>query len=127
MGEVVGLVDLREAVGRLRAGQVDLAERAAEAPVTIGEERRVEVPAVGLLAEAHVHRDPRGGGATEQRLERLRRHLGLEELVEVGADPLGEVRRERHLRVDDQLDAVARRRVEEREHPLDDRPRGVPS
>jgi len=31
-------------------------------------------------------------GAPEQGLERLGRHLGLEELVEVGADPLGKVR-----------------------------------
>src|SRR3989442_14397952 len=51
----------------------------------------------------------------------LRWHLGLEELVEVLADALGEVRRQRHLRIDDQLDVVARRRVEERPHPLDDR------
>ena len=73
------------------------------------------------FSEAHVHGHARGGGAAQQRLERLRRHLGLEELVEVGTDPLREVRRQRHLRIHDQLDAVARRRVEERQHPLDDR------
>src|SRR5436309_9355537 len=43
VGEVVGLVDLGEAVGRLRAGQVNLAEGAEQAPVTPGEQRRVEI------------------------------------------------------------------------------------
>src|SRR5262249_29579854 len=44
-----------------------------------------------------------------------------EELVVVLADALGKVRRQRHLRVHDQLDAVARRGLEERQHALDDR------
>src|SRR6266480_3549647 len=120
VGEVVGLEDLGEPVRGLRAGQVDLAKRPAEASVPVGEERRVEVLSLGFLAEAHVHRDPRLGRAGEERLERLGRHLGLEELVEVGADLLGEVRRERHLRVGDQLDALPRRLGEQTQHPLDD-------
>src|SRR5256886_11431822 len=120
VGEVVGLEDLGEPVRGLRAGQVDLAKRSAEASVPVGEERRVEVLSLGFLAEAHVHRDPRLGRAGEERLERLGRHLGLEELVEVGADLLGEVRRERHLRVGDQLDALPRRLGEQTQHPLDD-------
>ena len=120
MGEVVGLEDLGEPVRGLRAGQVDLAKRPAEASVPVGEERRVEVLSLGFLAEAHVHRDPRLGRAGEERLERLGRHLGLEELVEVGADLLGEVRRERHLGVGDQLDAVPDRMLEQGQHPLHD-------
>src|SRR3989441_1857197 len=120
VGEVVGLVHLGEAVGRLRAGQVDLAEGAEQAPVTPGEQRRVEIRAVRLLAKADVHGDPRLRGALQQRLQRLGRHLGLEELVEVAADLLGEVRGERHLRIDDQLDAVAGRALEQDEHALDD-------
>src|SRR5213083_1588351 len=120
VGEVVGLVDLGEAVGRLRAGQVNLAEGAEQAPVTPGEQRRVEIRAVRLLAKADVHGDPRLRGAPQQRLQRLGRHLGLEELVEVAADLLGEVRGERHLRIDDQLDAVAGRALEQDEHALDD-------
>src|SRR3989441_1819280 len=101
VGEVVGLVDLGEAVGRLRAGQVNLAEGAEQAPVTPREQRRIEVRAVRLLAKADVHGDPRLRGAPEQRLQRLGRLLGLEELLEVAADLLGEVRGERHLRIDD--------------------------
>src|SRR5690349_20219040 len=93
VGEVVGLVDLGEAVGGLRAGQVDLAERAAQPPVAVGEQRGVPVLAVRLLAEADVHGDPLLGGPPQQRLERLGRHLRLEELVEVAADLLREVRR----------------------------------
>src|SRR6058998_1098548 len=120
VGEVVGLEDLGEAVGGLRAGQVDLAEGPAESAVPIGQERAIEVFPLGLLAEAHVHRDPRLGRAPQERLERLGRHLGLEELVEVGADLLGEVRRERHLGVRDQLDALLHRLLEQAQHPLDD-------
>src|SRR5881296_2204645 len=120
VGEVVGLEDLGEAVRGLRAGQVDLAERPAEAAVPVGQERRVEVLSPGLLAEAHVHRDPRLGRAREKRLERLGRHLGLEELIEVGADLLGEVRRERHLGIGDQLDALPRRLGQQAQHSLDD-------
>src|SRR2546422_1050137 len=120
VGEVVGLEDLGEAVGGLRAGQVDLAERPAESAVPIGQERAIEVFPLGLLAEAHVHRDPRLGRAPQERLERFGRHLGLEELVEVGADLLGEVRRERHLGVGDQLDALLHRLLEQTQHPLDD-------
>src|SRR2546425_10822510 len=101
VGEVVGLVHLGEAVGRLRAGQVDLAEGAEQAPVTPGEQRRVEIRAVRLLAKADVHGDPRLRGAPQQRLQRLGPHLGPEELLEVAADLLGEVRGERHLRIDD--------------------------
>src|SRR5439155_6227379 len=120
VGEVVGLEDLGEAVGGLRAGQVDLAERPAEAAVPIGEERRVEVLASRLLAEAHVHRDPRLCRAAQERLESLRWHFGLEELVEVGANLFWEVRRERHLGIGDQLDALPRCLGEQPEHPLDD-------
>src|SRR2546425_7007574 len=120
VGEVVGLVDLGEAVGRLRAGQVNLAEGAEQAPVTPREQRRIEVRAVRLLAKADVHGDPRLRGAPEQRLQRLGPHLGPEELLEVAADLLGEVRGERHLRIDDQLDAVAGRALEQDEHALDD-------
>src|SRR3989442_9133141 len=126
VGEVVGLVDLGKAVDGLRARQVDLAERAAQTPVAVGEEGGVEVLAVCLLAEADVHGHARLGGATKQGLESLRRYLGLEELIEVGADFLGEVGRQRHLRIDDQLHAIARRRFEEGEHPLDDRLAGCP-
>src|SRR5207302_2636417 len=79
------------------------------------------VLAVGLLTKPDVHRHARPGGAPKQRLESFRRHFGLEELVEVLADPLGEVRRQRHLGIDDQLHTVARRRLEQRQHPLDDR------
>src|SRR5438132_3237746 len=118
--EVVGLEDLGEAVGGLRAGQVDLAEGPAESAVPIGQERAIEVFPLGLLAEAHVYRDPRLGRAPQERLERLGRHLGLEELVEVGADLLGEVRREGHLGVGDQLDALLHRLLEQAQHPLDD-------
>src|SRR3989440_3061708 len=120
MGEVVGLVDLREAVGRLGAGQVDLAERAAEPAVAVGQQRRVPVLALRLLAEADMHRDPRLRRAPQQRLQRLRRHLALEELVEVAANLLGEVRRQRHLGVRDQLNAVTGRALQENEHALDD-------
>src|SRR5437899_4062280 len=91
VGEVVGLEDLGEAVGGLRTGEVDLAERPAESAVPIGEERRVEVFPPRLLAEAHMHRDPRLGRPAQEWLERLRRHFGLEELIEVGADLLREV------------------------------------
>src|SRR5467141_777128 len=120
VGEVVGLVDLREAVGGLGAGQVDLAKRAAEPAVAVGQQRRVPVLALRLLAEADVHRDPRLRRPPQQGLQRLRRHVGLEELVEVLADLLGEVGGERHLRVRDQLDAVAGRALQEHEHALDD-------
>src|SRR5438093_9175724 len=119
VGEVVGLEDLGEAVGGLRTGEVDLAERPAESAVPIGEERRVEVFPPRLLAEAHMHRDPRLGRAAQEWLERLRRHFGLEELVEVGADLLGEVRRERHLGIGDQHDAFSDRLGEQAQHALD--------
>src|SRR5436309_587252 len=119
VGEVVGLEDLGEAVGGLGTGEVDLAERPAESAVPIGEERRVEVFPPRLLAEAHMHRDPRLGRATQEWLERLRRHFGLEELIEVGADLLGEVRRERHLGIGDQLDAFSDRLGEQAQHALD--------
>src|SRR3989441_534768 len=119
VGEVVGLEDLGEAVGGLGTGEVDLAERPAESAVPIGEERCVEVFPLRLLAEAHMHRDPRLGRAAQERLERLRRHFGLEELVEVGADLLGEVRRERHLGIGDQLDAFSDRLGEQAQHALD--------
>src|SRR2546427_12343965 len=66
-----------------------------------------------------MHRDPRLGRAAQERLERLRRHFGLEELVEVGADLLGEVRRERHLGIGDQLDAFSDRLGEQAQHALD--------
>src|SRR3989454_7993869 len=88
VGEVVGLEDLGEAVGGLRTGKVDLAERPAESAVPIGEERCVEVFPPRLLAEAHMHRDPRLGRAAQEWLERLRRHFGLGELIEVGAELL---------------------------------------
>src|SRR3989441_774275 len=119
VGEVVGLEDLGEAVGGLGTGEVDLAERPAESAVPIGEERCVEVFPLRLLAEAHMHRDPRLGRAAQERLERLRRHCGLEELIEVGADLLGEVRRERHLGIGDQLDAFSDRLGEQAQHALD--------
>src|SRR5438093_1175466 len=119
VGEVVGLEDLGEAVGGLRTGEVDLAERPAESAVPIGEERRVEVFPPRLLAEAHMHRDPRLGRAAQEWLERLRRHFGLEDLVEVGADLLGEVRRERHLGIGDQHDAFSDRLGEQAQHALD--------
>src|SRR5207244_5783651 len=119
VGEVVGLEDLGEAVGGLRAGQVDLAEGPAESAVPIGEERGVEVFPPRLLAEAHMHRDPRLGRAAQEWLERLRRHFRLEELVEVGADLLGEVRRERHLGIGDQHDAFSDRLGEQAQHALD--------
>src|SRR3989454_1159692 len=119
VGEVVGLEDLGEAVGGLGTGEVDLAERPAESAVPIGEERRVEVFPPRLLAEAHMHRDPRLGRAAQEWLERLRRHFGLEELIEVGADLLGEVRRERHLGIGDQLDAFSDRLGEQAQHALD--------
>src|SRR5437762_3231054 len=120
VGEVVGFVHLREAVGGLRARQVDFAKCPAEPPVTLGEKRGVEVLAIGLLAESDVHGDPRLRRAPQQRLQSLRRHVGLEELVEVLADLLGEVRRERHFRIGDQLDALARSTFEQDEHALDD-------
>src|SRR5438876_7079172 len=66
VGEVVGLEDLGEAVGGLRTGEVDLAERPAESAVPIGEERRVEVFPPRLLAEAHMHRDPGLGRAAQE-------------------------------------------------------------
>src|SRR2546425_7459569 len=119
VGEVVGLEDLGEAVGGLGTGEVDLAERPAESAVPIGEERRVEVFPPRLLAEAHMHRDPRLGRAAQEWLGRPRRHLGLEELIEVGADLLGEVRRERHLGIGDQLDAFSDRLGEQAQHALD--------
>src|SRR5438067_236259 len=120
VGEVAGVVHLREAVGCLRARQSDFAKRPAEPSVTIGEERGVEVLAIGLLAESDVHGDPRLRRAPQQRLQSLRRHVGLEELVEVLADLLGEVCRERHFRIGDQLDALARSTFEQDEHALDD-------
>src|SRR3989441_13338611 len=92
VGEVVGLEDLGEAVGGLGTGEVDLAERPAESAVPIGEERRVEVFPPRLLAEAHMHRDPRLGRAAQEWLEALRRHFGLAELIEVGAGLLWGVR-----------------------------------
>src|SRR3989441_500228 len=119
VGEVVGLEDLGEAVGGLGTGEVDLAERPAESAVPIGEERRVEVFPPRLLAEAHMHRDPRLGRAAQEWLGRPRRHLGLEELIEVGADLLGEVRRERHLGIGDQLDAFSDRLGEQAQQALD--------
>src|SRR5215471_8330527 len=95
VGEVVRLVDLREAIRLPSARKVDLPERAAERARAVGEKGGVEVLAVGLLAEAHVHGDARLLGTPEQGFERLGRHLRLEELVEVLANLLGEVRGER--------------------------------
>jgi hypothetical protein len=63
---------------------------------------------------------PRRLGPLEQRQQRLGRHLRLEELVEVVADALGEVRGERHLGIGDQLDALLDGLLHEDEHPLDD-------
>src|SRR3989442_744834 len=57
VGEVVGLVDLGEAVGRLRARQVNLAEGAEQAPVTPGGQRRIEGRTVRLLAKTDMYRD----------------------------------------------------------------------
>src|SRR5437867_3005346 len=111
VGEVIGLVDLGESVHGLRSRQVDLPEHAGQPAVAIGEERRVEVLAVGLLAEPDVDRDALFGSPAQQRLERLGRHLGLEELIEVGADSLGEVGRQRHLGIRDDFDVVADRLV----------------
>src|SRR3989449_1071763 len=119
VGEVVGLEDLGEAVGGLRTGEVDLAERPAESAVPIGEERCVEVFPPRLLAEAHMHRDPRLGRAAQEWLRPPPRPFGLEELIEVGADLLGEVRRERHLGIGDQLDAFSDRLGEQAQHALD--------
>src|SRR5215470_3627045 len=120
VGEVVRLVDLGEAIRLPSARKVDLPECAAERARGVGEEGGVEVLAVGLLAEAHVHGDARFLGAAEQGLERLGRHLRLEELVEVLTDLLGEVRSERHLRIGDQLHPLLLRLLEEGEHALDD-------
>jgi hypothetical protein len=120
VGEVVRLVHLGEAVGRFRPRQVDLPERPAEPAVAVGEERGIEVLAVGLLAEAHVHRHAGLGGAAQQRLERLGGHLVLEELVEVRADLLREIGRQRHLGIRDQLDLVLDGQVQQGEHALDD-------
>src|SRR3989441_688693 len=54
VGEVVGLVDLGEAVGGLRPRQGNLLKRSAKPPVPGGEQRRVEILAVRLLAEPDV-------------------------------------------------------------------------
>src|SRR5438552_1251118 len=73
-------------------------------------------------ARTHTSSRPRAsaGVGLSQPLERLRRHLALEELIEVAADLLGEVRGQRHLGVHDQLDAVTGRALQEHEHALDD-------
>src|SRR5262252_8553192 len=120
VGEVVRLVDLRKTVRLASAGKVDLSERPAERACGVGEEGGVEVLAVGLLAEARMHGDARLLGAAKQGLERLGRHLRLEELVEVLPDLLGEVRGERHLRIGDQLHPLLLRLLEKGEHALDD-------
>src|SRR5262245_35561168 len=65
VGEVIRLVDLGEAVGDLGARQVDLPERPAQAAIPIGEQRGIEVLAVGLLTEADVDGDPRVGGTLQ--------------------------------------------------------------
>src|SRR6266542_245343 len=120
VGEVVGLVDLGEAVRLSGPRQVDLPERPAELARGIREEGRVEVLSAGLLAEARVHGDARVLGATEERLEGFGRHLRLEELIEVLADLFGEISGEGHLRIRDELDPLPLRLLEEGEHPLDD-------
>src|SRR5262249_39050256 len=94
--------------------------RADDLTSLVGEERRVESTSAGLLTEADVAGDPGAAGGAQQRLERLRRHLGLEEMVVVVADALGEGRRQRHLPIDQQLDALADRLLEEGRHALDD-------
>src|SRR5205809_564498 len=120
VGEVVGLVDLGEAVRGLGAGKVDLPESPDDPAVAVGQERGVEVLAVGLLAEADVDGDPGLLGAAKEGLEGLGRDLRLEELIEVLADLLGEIRRERHLGIGDELDALGFGLIEQREHALDD-------
>src|SRR5438876_801398 len=120
VSEVVRLEDLGEAVGGPGPRQVDLPERPAQPSVPIGEEGSVEVLPVGLLAEADVHGHPALGRPAEQGLERLGRHLGLEELVEVGPDALGEIGRQRHLGIGDQLDLFPRGLLEQAQHALDD-------
>src|SRR5207302_1882198 len=75
------------------------------------------------VAAVLADRDPdRGAGGVEDPVARVAvgEVVGLEDLVEVGADLLGEVRRERHLRVGDPLDALPRRLGEQTQHPLDD-------
>ena len=118
--EEVGLVDLRVPVRLLRARQMDLPERPRELAGLVGQERGVEVAALVLLAEAHVAGDARLPRPLEQRGQRLGRHLGLEELVEVVAHPLGEVGRQRHLRIGEDLDVLRDGLVEQAEHALDD-------
>ena len=99
---------------------MDLAVRPDQRAGLVGQQRRVEVAAPGLLAEADVDGDALLPGAAQHRLQRLGRHLVLEELIVVVADALGEVRRQRHLRVGDQVDLLGDRLLEEHEHPIDD-------
>src|SRR5262249_26607218 len=100
--------------------QMDLAEHARQSPVTIGEQRGVEVFPVGLLTEADVHGDARLGRLTQERLERLWRNVRLEELVVVLADALREIRRQCHLGIGDDLDALVDGLLEQGEHAFDD-------
>src|SRR4029453_14746519 len=86
----------------------------------IREQRGVEVAALRLLGKPHVASHARRLRPLEEREQRLEGHLGLEELVVVVADTLGEIRGERHLRISDELDVLADGLLHEGEHPLDD-------
>ena len=108
------------AVGLLRAGQMDLSESPGEMARLVGQQRSVEVAALILLAEPHVAGDVGLARPLQQGGQRLGRHLGLEELIEVVPDPLREIGGQRHLGVGQDLDVLRDGPLQQDLHPLDD-------
>src|SRR5581483_7991996 len=108
------------------AGKMDLAVAADDAPAPVDQDRGVEATHPGprgvQLGEAQIEAEPQPLRLAEERRRLVRRHLALEEAVDlllIGHPPAREEGGERELREDDEVAAVAGGLAHELDEPLD--------